>query len=68
MDGCAYEEMTSTEIEIFIMDEYGASRRQSRTILYEDEQRQPREKILWKALKVNMLESQGRPRQFKKGK
>ena len=39
MDGCVYEEITSTKTKSFLVNKDGASRRQSRTTIYEDEQR-----------------------------
>ena len=58
--------MTSTETDIFLMDEDGASKRRAWTTIYEDEPRRPCEKVMWKALEVNKMESQSRPRQFER--
>lgn len=66
MDGCGWEEIISTKTKIFHMDEDEASGRQAWTTVYEDEPRQPGEKVMWKVLEIIMWKSQSRSRQFEK--
>ena len=66
MDDGVWEETTLTELEIFLIEEIGASRWWVWTTIYEEKQSWPYEKVLKKVLEDITLKIQSRLRQFEK--